>query len=58
MCVTFYLVLVYYDGGYSDVIGRKVEVNMNDAVREVQALPSYKLKLVCMHFHHNVSLEG
>ncbi len=33
--------VVYYGSGYSDLVGRMVEDNMNEAVSEVKALPSY-----------------
>lgn len=32
---------VYYGSGYSDLVGRMVEDNMNKAVSEVKAFPSY-----------------
>ena len=32
---------MYYNSGYSDVIGRLVEVCMNEAVDQVKALPCY-----------------
>ena len=37
-------ILVYYQSGYSEVIGTLVEVSMNEAVEQVKALPDYPSK--------------
>lgn len=40
-CVQCLVVIVYYGGGYCDIIGTMAEVCMNKAVMEVQALQNY-----------------
>ena len=42
--ITHDLIVVYYSGGYSEVVGRMAEDSMNNAVIEVKALPDYATK--------------
>ena len=38
------IISVYYEGGYSDIVGEKAEEAMNLAVEEVKGLPQYSVK--------------
>ena len=39
-----HIISVYYEGGYSDIMGEKAEEAMNLAVEEVKGLPEYSVK--------------
>lgn len=42
--VHFMIMVVYCDGGYSEIVEKMTEDSMNDAVKEVKALPDYATK--------------